>query len=85
MNLSIEKSVQNRPSLRRGWGRPGGPKNELRAILSVKQVGPPPPGRRETTRSQEGHMIGIRLVERILDGDIGALICALIPFALLIW
>ncbi len=30
-------------------------------------------------------MIGIHLVERILDGDIGALICALIPFAIATW
>ena len=30
-------------------------------------------------------MGGIHLVERILDGDIGALICALIPFAIATW
>ncbi len=30
-------------------------------------------------------MIGIHLVERILEGDIGAIIFALIPFALAIW
>ena len=27
-------------------------------------------------------MVAVRLVERILDGDIGALICALFPFAI---
>ena len=30
-------------------------------------------------------MSGIHLVERILDGDIGALICALVPFAIATW
>ena len=29
--------------------------------------------------------VAIDLVERILDGDIGAMICALIPFAFVIW
>lgn len=32
-----------------------------------------------------GTMYAIDLVERILDGDIGAMICALIPFAFVIW
>ena len=30
-------------------------------------------------------MVAVRLVERILDGDIGALICALFPFAIATW
>ena len=46
---------------------------------------PPPPGRRETTRSQEGAMVAVRIVESILDGDIGTLICALFPFAIATW
>ena len=30
-------------------------------------------------------MIPIRIVESIFDGDIGTLICALIPFAIATW
>ena len=30
-------------------------------------------------------MVAVRIVESILDGDIGTLICALIPFAIATW
>ena len=50
---------------------------------------PLPPRTPRTTRSKErsmrGTMYAIDLVERILDGDIGAIICFLIPFAIVSW